>query len=403
VVWVTRHGPVIAADGNERFALRWVAAEASGFQYPFIEINRARNWTEFTAALRRLPGPGSNFVYADTGGNIGYHAAGRLPIRKSYRGDLPVDGASGGFEWQGFIPFDELPSAFNPPGGVIVSANQNPFPLDYPYPVHGNFAPPYRSSQIHRLLTGRRGWGAGEMPAIQKDVYSAFGQFLAGELAAASDRRKVTNPALVEAAQLLRGWNGQMEKDLPQPMVVTLAFQHLRKAIAERASPGKGALYELQMAVAVIERLLRTRPPGWFADYDEAVVRSFADAVDEGQRMQGRSVKKWVYGKYHELTIAHPVGHSLPFVAKYFDAGPAPMSGSSTTVKQTTRRLGPSMRFVGDLGDWEKSMLSVPIGQSGHVLSKNYKDEWETYYSGGSYPMPFANPKAPDVLNLAPR
>ena len=86
-------------------------------QFPFLDIDRAQNWQEFTAALARLPGPGSNFVYADVDGNIGYHAAGKLPKRRGYRGDVPVDGASGNFEWDGYIPFDELPCVYNPPGG----------------------------------------------------------------------------------------------------------------------------------------------------------------------------------------------------------------------------------------------------------------------------------------------
>ncbi len=127
-VWVTRHGPLLAGMGAERLSLRWSAAEPGIFQFPFLDIDRARNWQEFTAALARFPGPGSNFVYADLDGNIGYHAAGKLPIRKGWLGDLPVDGSSGDFEWQGFIPFEQLPAAFNPPAGLIVTANQNPFP-----------------------------------------------------------------------------------------------------------------------------------------------------------------------------------------------------------------------------------------------------------------------------------
>src|SRR6202011_789615 len=123
-------------ENNRLFALQW-AAEFGSFQFPFLDLNRAGNWQEFTAALARFPGPGQNFVYADVGGNIGYHAAGRLPIRKSYDGDVPADGSSGDYEWQGYIPFEELPSSYNPPSGWIVTANQNPFPQDYPYRVHG--------------------------------------------------------------------------------------------------------------------------------------------------------------------------------------------------------------------------------------------------------------------------
>jgi len=125
-----------------------------------------------------------------------------------------------------------------------------------------------------------------------------------------------------------------------------------------------------------------------------------ADAVDECQRMQGSAVNKWFYGKYLKLAINHPVGHQLPLVASYFDIGPVAMSGGSTTVKQTTPRLGPSERFNADLGDWDNSLLNLPVGQSGHVLSRHYKDEWNAYYAGTSFPMKFDKPEVKDRLIL---
>ena len=125
------------------------------------------------------------------------------------------------------------------------------------------------------------------MLGVQTDVYSAFSQYLAKSIVAAYDRRKAHNPDLEDAIALLRGWNGQMDKDQAAPLVVTLAYQHLRRAVAESASPRHGAAYELQMAPAVLETLLRTRPAGWFPDYDLLLLRVLADGVDEGRRIQG--------------------------------------------------------------------------------------------------------------------
>jgi penicillin amidase len=402
VLWVTRHGPLIVAEGQDRMALRWSAAEPGMFQFPFLDIDRAHNWQEFTAALARFPGPAQNFVYADADGNIGYHAAGKLPIRRNYAGDVPVDGSSGEFEWEGFIPFAQLPSVYNPPAGIIVTANQNPFPAEYPYRVNGNFASHYRSRQIRDRLSARNGWRPEDMLGVETDVYSGFSLFLARSIVAAYDRRKAHNPDLEDAIGSLRAWKGQMDKDLAAPFVVTLAYQHLRRAVAESASPEHGAAYELQMAPAVIETLLRARPSGWFPDYDLLLLRVLADGVDEGRRIQGTSVRKWRYGDYLRLTIAHPVGHRISFLAKYFDVGPTPMSGSSTTVKQTSARLGPSMRMTAEPGDWDQSLLNVTVGQSGQILSKHYKDEWDHYYDGRSYPMQFNKVDAPDVLEFVP-
>jgi penicillin amidase len=404
LTWVTRHGPIFLNDENRQYSLRWTAADPGTFQFPFLEIDRARDWKEFTAAIAKFPGPGQNFVYADTAGNIGYHATGRNPIRrKGCGGDVPADGASGECEWDGIIPFDELPNFFNPARGAVVTANQNPFPEDYAYPVNGHFAPPYRATQIRTLLDRRAKWEPRQMLEVQKDVYSGFSQFLAQQVVAAWNARKATNPALKEAVDLLRSWNGQMEKGTAAPMVVTLVFQQLRKAVAERAAPGSGQTYEFIMAAAALEQLLRERPPGWFPDYNAMLMKCFADAVDEGAKIQGSKVSRWDYGQYNALKMTHPVGGQLPLIGSYFNIGPVSMSGSSTTIKQTTRRIGPSMRMIVDLGDLEHSMQNITIGESGHRLSSHYKDQWTAYYGAASFPMQFGKVDAKQTLVVKPR
>jgi penicillin amidase len=402
VVRVTQHGPIFLSDGKQQLALRWTAAERGMLQFPFIDIDRAQNWKEFTTAIARLPGPGSNFVYADVEGNIGYHAAGKLPVRRNYRGDVPVDGSSGNFEWDGYIPFDELPSLYNPPSGMIVSANQNPFPENFKYPVNGNFAPPYRFRQIRALLSARNGWRPAEMLTVQKDVYSAFSDFLAHQIVAAYKARNAHNPGLDDSVALLRTWNGQMSKDLAAPLLITLIYQDVRRAIAENASTATGLAYEFNMAPVVVERLLRERPAGWFGDYDDMLLRALADAVEEGRRMQGRDVGRWQYGAYLRIAINNPVMHQVPLAGKYFDIGPVAMSGSSSTVKQTTRVLEPSMRMNADLGDWDRSLFNIAIGQSGQILSSHYKDQWDDYYAARSYPMQFGKVEAASTLEFRP-
>jgi len=400
--WITRHGPIFLNDEYRNYSLRWAAAEPSSFQFPFLDIDRAHNWGEFTAAIARFPGPGQNFVYADVDGNIGYHATGSLPIRKNCPSDLPANGASGECEWEGFIPFDELPQSFNPPSGMIVTANQNPFPGSYRFPVAGNFAPPYRAREIRALLEARAKWQPPEMLTVQKDVYSAFSYFLAQQVVAAWDARNANNPALREAVDLLRKWSGQMEKGTAAPLVAALVFQQLRKAAADRAAPGSGQTYETMMAPALLEQLLRERPRDWFQDYDQLLMKCFAEAIDEGAKIQGSKVSRWDYGQYIELRIVHPVDSQLPLVGKYFNIGPVPMSGSSTTVKQTTRRLGPSMRMVVDLADLDRSLQNITIGESGHRLSSHYKDQWNAYYGATSFPMQFRKVDAKQVLVVNP-
>jgi penicillin amidase len=401
--WVTRHGPVMLNEGGDLYSLRWTAAEPGSFQFPFLDLNRARNWSEFTAALARFPGPGQNFVYADVDGNIGYHATGVLPIRKAGDGSVPADGASGEFEWAGFIPFAELPTFFNPPAGMVVTANQNPFPADYKYPVHGEFATQYRSSQIQALLGARQSLRPEDMLVVEKDVYSAFSRLLAQYVVAAYDKRKPNGANVKEAVDTLRDWNGQMEKGTAAPMVVMLTYYRFRKAVADSASHGKGDIYDYQMSPAVVEEILERGGQGWFENLNDVLLRCLNEALEDGVRQQGGSVRRWNYGVYNELHITQPVGNQLPLAAKYFNIGPVPMSGSSTTVKQTTRRIGPSMRFVADLSGWDKSLNNLTIGESGQILSRHYKDQWAAYYVGRSFPMQFGKIDGKDTLTVTPR
>jgi penicillin amidase len=401
--WVTRHGPVIFRDENQQYSLRWTAAEPGSFQFPFLELNRAANWTEFTAALARFPGPGQNFVYADVDGNIGYHATGRLPVRaEKCGGDVPSDGAAGDCEWQGFVPFEDLPQFYNPAPGLIVTANQNPFPQDYRYPVAGNFAAYYRSREIRTLLERGAKWKPAEMLVVQKDVYSAFSDFLAKQLVSAADARKSANAQVHEAIELLRSWNGQMEKGTAQPLIVTLAYDALRAAVADRAAPGLEGSYSFPMAPPVIERLLRERPPGWFPDYDQVLLKSLGEGIENGVKLQGSKLSRWDYGQYDELRLTHPVDGQLPVVGRYFNIGPVAMSGSPTTIKQSTRRLGPSMRMVVDLADLEGSMQNITVGESGQPLSKHYRDQWGAYYGATSFPMQFHKVDAKQVVTVVP-
>ena len=118
-----------------------------------------------------------------------------------------------------------------------------------------------------------------------------------------------------------------MEKDQPAPLLAALAFQHVRTSVAEAAAPGKGRGYEIKMSSAVVEKLLRDRPDGWFRDYNGMLLRALVDAVTEGKERFGPDVKRWRYGSYLFVGINNPVTHRVPVVGKYFDIAPVPMSG----------------------------------------------------------------------------
>jgi penicillin amidase len=315
-----------------------------------------------------------------------------------------VDGSSGENEGDGYIPFDDLPHAYNPPAGFVVTANQNPFPADYPWHVGGVFASHYRSRQILDMLSA----GSSKLKPeddlrIQKDVYSGLDKFLARQIAGAYKSHRGSNKVFDTAADALATWDGQMDKDRPEPLMTTLTYQYLRKAIAERASPGNGGLYDMQIGYAVVQRILEAHPAGWFGDYNQLLLRCFADAMEEGQRMQGADPARWRYGRFMYLAVKNPVVSQIPYIGKYFNIGPVPMSGGRVTVKQTTLVLGPSERMNVSLGDWDASLMDLPIGESGHIASSHYRDEWEAYYNGRSFPMQFVKVDGKSTVTFAPK
>ena len=415
--WITRHGPVFFSDGNRNYALRWTATD--GYGYPILDMDRARNWDEFRTALKRFWGPPQNCIYADRNGHIAYHAMGGMPIRRGFRGELPLDGSSSKFEWQGYVPFDQLPSYFDPPVGVIASANQNPFPLDFPFQVDGRFAAPDRIRQIRARLGTKARFTVKDMLSIQTDLYSAYDHFLASQAIAAFERKRGGDALLKEGADVLRRWSGQMDKQAAAPVITQLMSSNLQRQLLGIARSGGAAgqpgargvqqaartnepIADPEPNPEVVVRLLSARPTGWVDDWDALLVRVLKSSLEEGRNRLGTPISAWKYGSLFRWEIRHPLAGEVPVLKNYFDIGPIPMSGSSTTVKQTTRTVGPAMRMVVDLGKLDGSVQNIAMGESGHVVSSHYKDQWNAYYTGTSFPMLYDHVEAQSTLELRP-
>lgn len=420
---ITPNGPIVEARGT-RLALKWVAFDG---KYPlaFRNLNLARNWGEFRTALARFPGPCHNFLYADTEGNIGYQAAGLFPVRKNATSDIILDARNPDHQWTGYIPFEELPSAYNPVNGRLVNANQNPFPPDYKYPAPGIFTPPYRQRQIIQRLASKPKWQPEEMTSIQMDVYSAFHHFLAKQLVAAAQSRNSTREEFTGAIEVLKSWDGQMEIGQAGPVITALVYDELKQVVARRVSPQELTL-KSHFAPSVIERLFTQRPKDWFPDYDQVLVQALLDAIDKGSKTQGKNPRLWDYGRLHRITLSNTVLGEvvsigkhvvptwfpfssalrtlrLPLVDQAVMAGPAPLSGAAQTVRQSSGDVIPAFRFIADTANWDNSRFTMPLGQSGHAFSRHSKDQWQAYYNGGSLPLPYKNVRAESTLALRPK
>jgi penicillin G amidase len=399
-VWVTKHGPVTFMEDGVSYSVKWTAAE--GFGFPFLDIDAAANWDQFRAAISRYWGPAQNFVYADRLGNIGYQASGGLPIRNGFTGDVPLDGASGTQEWNGYVAFAQMPSFVNPASGIVATANQNPFPADVTFGLSGFFADRYRIDQILDRLRAKQKLSVDDMLSIQKDVYSAYNHYLAGQVVSAVQRKANADAALKEAATVLQGWNGQMDKDQAAPFITEMLSYEMGHSLVSGLAP-KVSVTRMPRP-QVLETLLRTRPAGWVPkdDWDGWLLDRLKTAIESGRTRQGSPISAWRWGKAQTWNLINPVGNEFPLVDRFFNIGPVAMSGSATTVKQTGPNFGPSMRMVVDWANVDKSVQNLTSGESGFVASSHYKDQWDDYYVGTSFPMQFEKVEARDVLKFQP-
>jgi penicillin amidase len=395
-VKVTRHGPVISHEGDRDLALRWTALEPRAFCFPFLKVNQAGNWEEFTAALRDYSGPMQNFVYADVDGNIGYYAAGWVPIRKRGLGTVPSPGSTDDYDWTGYVPFEALPHAYNPPSGIIATANGRIVPEGYPYFITAKWDSPYRTARIYQLLRGGTSFRVSDMLRIQADIHTLEDERLAKRLLSASVHHPPQGADAQYALGLLLHWDGEARVD----SAPTLVCEVTRRALLERIlKPKLGedlSGYHWPMSTVFLENVLdndwrRWLPPG-DASFGDTLMRSLEEGVKRiPDLVHSRGHKAWKWGETIPLTFHHPLAGGLPLLGRLLDVGPFPQAGTATTVKQTTRAVGPSMRMVVDLSDLDSSVQNITLGESGQVFSPYYHDQYEAWSSGNSFPMLFSD------------
>ncbi len=403
----TRHGPIIRdlIEGETRaLALRWTLYDTAKADVPFFDLDAARDWNEFRAALSRFTGPSQNVVYADADGNIGYQATGLIPIRASERDGpapdavlSPFPGDNDSNEWTGYIPFDELPSVYDPHSGLLATANGRIASRSYPYTLTYAWGAPYRTERIYKLLHSGKKFGAPEMLKVQMDVDSEFDHFCAERFVYAVDREPKASRRARQAASLMRKWDGQVTADSVAPTLIAAARKKLERLILEPRLGDDWKSYHWPMESTALESMMLHRPPQWlppkFHSWDELL----AAAVEAAVREAPRNLNDWKWGQQIALNLRHPVLGAIPMLSRvpllrgWTGPGRYPQPGSRFTVLQVGPDFGPSMRMTVDLSDLDQSTLNIVNGQSDNPLSPHFDDQWEAWRSGSSFPLPFSD------------
>ncbi|HYN84250.1 MAG TPA: penicillin acylase family protein [Pyrinomonadaceae bacterium] len=381
-VIVTRHGPVVLEKGAERYALRWTALDGDAAEFEgFLLLSTARNWDEFRAALKEYRGPTQNFVYADVDGNIGYYGAGQIPLRKSGDGSLPYDGTTDAGEWAGYIPFEELPHVYNPPSGLIVTANSRVAGDTYPHHLTHAWAAPSRARRIYDLLDAKKKLSAEDFLAAQGDTYALSGVHFREQVRkiaaeAGFARRDAEWRATLDA---LERWNGRLEPDANPPLILgEMRSVFLRKVVEGLAGRERAQEYRWPASAAFVDRLIRERAPEWLPkgmkDYAELLDVVHKEARAELVKRYGADESKWTWEATQLARFQHPLA-GVPFVGGQFLVEPFPARGSGGQMATPNVGSGVSMRLVADAADWDRTRQGIALGESGDPKSPHWKDQ----------------------------
>lgn len=378
----TRHGPVILDEGGKRYALRWTALDSKNSQFEaFYLLARARNWNDFKNALRNYDGVTQNFVYADVKGNIGWYAAGGIPIRRVGNGALPYDGATNDGDWIGYIPFDELPNLYDPPAGLIVTANQRIVGTSYKYPqMSRDAAAPWRARRIHDQLMSKQKVTIEDVSEIQRDPYNIPATELANEIV----RRKAASD---ETLNVLKAWDGRMTADSQAAVLAN----EIRGCMGNKIAESNKSVPSYVIRERILDRAIREDLVRWLPaetkSYDELMA-----ACDQSVRadlarssVYGPDPTGWLWGKSWRSRFSHPLA-SVPLIGGRFITPNVPIDGSGQSPNVGS---AVSMRHITSPGLWDMTRLVIPLGQSGDAESPHFRDQFEAWSGGKPMVFPF--------------
>ncbi len=434
-VLVTRHGPIIRRKGRKGLALRWVSSEARLDSLDaMIRQCRSTSWDEFVSSIDEYLGPCSNQVYADSDGNIGYQAIGKVPLRSKGDGTIPYRGQDGDCEWEGTIPLERMPRTLNPEDGFIVTANSKAVSEGYPELISREWNAPCRNARISGLIRSGEKLAPRDMAGIHRDVMTTPGRHFARMVTAAARGRELS-PAASGALELLERWDYRADENSAAMSVYFYSWLRLReKVLMHRLGRSLYREYTCNWTTVdlAVENILEAKDEFWLPpgheSFDDALLSSLEEGVGDLENLfETADATEWEWGKIHRLTFKNPLGLFWP-LTRIFNIGPVPIEGDGSTVHPSppgsdgvvqvhARSIaggsidlemfprpddfsafgGPVFRMILDFSDLDSSLMVLDVGQSGHRLSKHYRDHFPLWYRGEYFPFPYSRGKIEEM------
>jgi penicillin amidase len=415
-IWETHHGPIVnralAADTPEPLSLAWTALREPWPSAAGIELGLATSGRELVDGLADFAVPCMNLVWADSGGSIGYKLVGKLPRRRGGCPDLPKPGWTGEYDWDGYVPFEELPEIVDPPGGAIVTANNRIAADDYPHHITSEYLDGYRAARIEQLLGERERHSLDDFERIQADLYSIPGCETATRLA----RLAPESQACVRAIERLRSWDHRMEPDSVAATIYAAFTVHFARAVADAvirdaagaehwiarsrigftemtSSPWRFQARLLELWEEGDEELIGGR------DWDGLALDALVAALAELEQRYGHDPAAWRWGRVHGLRFVHPMGAGESHASKLLErllSRRVPAGGAPETVNcvgfvahggDYGGKWAASFRLLADVDAPERSRWQHMTGQSGHPGSPHYDDLLEDWLAVRSNPV----------------
>ena len=420
----TRHGPVVYDNPTDQkkfqetwgvalpstfaISMRWTALEPVNVIRAFFGLDVAQNWDEFRQAAKYFAVPAQNMVFADTDGNIAYQTPGNIPIRlPGHNGDYPVPGWTDEYEWQGYIPFDQLPKAYNPAEGYIVSANNQVVGSKYPYLISDEWDLGFRAARIVQMIkTASEPIDAAYIQKMHGDDYNASAAYMVPLLL----QLNLQDEHLITVRDMLKGWDYQNQMDQASPAVYNVFWRAVLGRTFHDNLPedywpeGSARWYE------VMRKLVQTPDSAWWDDKntaiketrDDIMALAFTDAVAELEKLLGANTAKWTWGELHTITFHNQsLGSSgIGPIEAIFNRGPYRTSGGDSIINATAWNAAetdasvayqvvslPSERLIVDMSDLPASLSVITTGESGHAYHTNYADQADLWRTIQYHPM----------------
>lgn len=417
----TRHGPIISdqfAVFDRPVALRWTGLDPDDSSYEAIfRLNYARDWTEFREALDYLVAPAMNMMYADRAGNIGYLGAGRIPLRRTGEGTLPVPGWDPSYGWDGSIPSAEWPQRYNPPEGYLISANEGINDANYPYFISHDWASPARARRIQQLIqadisTGRK-LDVADMEHMQGDTLDLN----AAAMMVSLRGRLPTDGRSGRIEQYLARWDGNTRANSQAASIFHAWMQQLRQQLYAAPLQGdwnnpqrKRQLRRLASTVRLeqLEQSLHSEDAVWcgaagirgkdLPPCDAVIATSLRAALDELHKLKGDwSMRSWEWGQLHQTVYAHAPMSQIKPLRPLFERRIG-NGGSSDAINVASADFTEAEGYLQDFGAGFRQVIAMSpnrtrhhymnsTGQSGNVMSRHYDDMVEPFQNVRYYQL----------------